>query len=126
MYACFKFNTNKLSNYRPQRSWGKVMFLQASVILLMGVCLPQCMLEYTPIAQDQVHPPRPGTPPKTRCTIPQGQAHPPRPGTPPTRYTPQDKVHPLKTRYTPPKQVHPPTTTAAGSTHPTGMHSCCI
>ena len=23
-------------NYRPQRSWGKVMFLQASVILLMG------------------------------------------------------------------------------------------
>ena len=28
-------------NYRPQRSWGKVMFLQASVILLTGggVCL---------------------------------------------------------------------------------------
>ena len=25
--------------YRPQRSWGKVMFLQASVILLTGGCL---------------------------------------------------------------------------------------
>ena len=33
--------------YRPQRSWGKVMFLQASVILLTGgVCYPSmhCML----------------------------------------------------------------------------------
>ena len=32
----------------PQRSWGKVMFLQASVILLTGGCLPQCMLGYPP------------------------------------------------------------------------------
>ena len=33
----------------PQRSWGKVMFLQASVILLTGGGgLPQCMLGYHP------------------------------------------------------------------------------
>ena len=32
---------NSLNSYRPQRSWGKVMFLQASVILLTGgVCYP--------------------------------------------------------------------------------------
>ena len=49
--------------------------------------------------------------------------------TAPGRYTPQ-QVHPLG-RYTPPWQVHPqqvhrPTTvTAADSTHPTGMLSCC-
>ena len=37
----------KLEYYhRPQRSWGKVMFLQASVILLTGGSLPQCMLGY--------------------------------------------------------------------------------
>ena len=34
--------------YRPQRSWAKVMFLQASVILLTGGGLPQCMLGYPP------------------------------------------------------------------------------
>ena len=34
--------------YRLQRSWGKVMFSQASVILLTAGCLPQCMLGYTP------------------------------------------------------------------------------
>ena len=50
--------------YRPQRSWGKVMFLQVCVILFTGG------------VPDQVHPPGPGTPPPD-------QAHPPR-----TRYTP--------------------------------------
>ena len=34
--------------YRPQRSWAKVIFLQVSVILLTGGCLPQCMLGYPP------------------------------------------------------------------------------
>ena len=70
--------------YRPQRSWGKVMFLQASVILSTGG------------VPDQVHPPGtryppgPGTPPGTRYTPS------PRPSTPPptgTRYTPRDQVH---------------------------------
>ena len=62
---------------------------------------------YTP--QDQVHPLGPGTSPN--------QVHPPGPGTPPgTRYTPWDKVHPCPGpgRYG----------LRAGSTHPTGMHSC--
>ena len=40
--------------YRPQRSWGKVMFSQASVILFTGGCLPQCMLGYAP--QEQTPP----------------------------------------------------------------------
>ena len=82
--------------YRPQRSWGKVMFLQVCVILFTGGGVP-----------DQV-PPRPGTPPRTR--------YPPGPGSPPP-----DQVHPPGTRYTPPgtrytppdqvpprDQVHPP------------------
>ena len=40
--------------YRPQRSWGKVMFSQACVILFTGGFLPQCMLGYHP--QDQTPP----------------------------------------------------------------------
>ena len=72
-----------------------------------------------------IHPPGPGTPPKTRYT-PQDQVQPPRPGTPPkTRYNPQDQVHPPRPGAPPPKTRYtPPTTTAAGGTHPTGMHSC--
>ena len=36
--------SDDLSFYRPQRSWGKVMFLQVSVILLTGVvCIPACL-----------------------------------------------------------------------------------
>ena len=40
--------TGMQSCYCLQRSLDKVMFLQASVILLMGGCLPQCMLGYHP------------------------------------------------------------------------------
>ena len=112
--------------YRPQRSWGKVMFLQVCVILFTGwggvpdQVHPPPWTRYTP--RDQVHPPgttpRPGTPPGTRYT-PLDQVHPPwtrytplGPGPPldqvhpQTRYTPLDQVHPPKTRY-PPDQVHP-------------------
>ena len=46
------------SFYRPQRSWGKVIFSQASVILFTGGGLPQCMLGY--------HPP----PPRDQAGIP--------------------------------------------------------
>ena len=67
--------------YRPQRSWGKVMFLQASVILSTGG------------VPDQVHPPGPGTP--------LDQVHPPGPDTPP----PPDQVHPPPPHW---DQVHPP------------------
>ena len=64
--------------YRPQRSWGKVMFLQVCVILFTGG------------VPDQVLPPR------TRYT-------PPGPGTPPGPDTPpRDQVHPPGARYTPP------------------------
>ena len=56
--------------YRPQRSWAKVMFLQASVILSTGGCLPQCMLGYHPPWSRHLprrrHPPSEQTPPGTR------------------------------------------------------------
>ena len=66
-------NFTLFSYYRPQRSWGKVIFSQASVILLMGggVCSGGV--------------PAPGG-------VPGGDP--------------------------------PGTATAAGGTHPTGMHSC--
>ena len=62
-------------NYRPQRSWGKVMFLQASVILLTG-------------GGAWPGPPGPGTPPPRHTP----QAHPPTRHprhTPPTRHPPR-------------------------------------
>ena len=142
-------------NYRPQRSWGQVMFLQVCVILFTG---GEYLTRYMPPPRDQVHPPdqvhpqyqvhplEPGTPrdqepgtlplgPGTpRDQAPQDQVHPRR-----TRYTPagpgtppQDQVHPHRTRYTPRDQVHPPSVDhagryglRAGGTHPTGMQSCC-
>ena len=81
-----KYVKIKVGYYRPQRSWGKVMFSQACVILFMGgVCLPQCMLGYTPWEQ---------TPPPDQAPPPWDQAPPPgtrqTPGadTPPTRHPP--------------------------------------
>ena len=62
--------------YRPLRSWGKVIFSQASVILLTGGGgLPQCMLGYhpTPRTRDQVPPPR-SRPPGSRHTPPPAQS----------------------------------------------------
>ena len=89
--------------YRPQRSWGKVMFLQASVILStrVGSTWPG-----TPLGPGT--PPRAGTPlPPTRC-IPPGTRYTHR-----TRYRPPGTTHPPQTRCTPwsrypPDQVHPP------------------
>ena len=69
--------------YRAQRSWAKVMFLQASVILLTGGCLPQCMLGYPPPRSR--HPPGPDIPPWSR---PPQTRHPPRPDTPQDQTTP--------------------------------------
>ena len=112
--------------YRPQRSWGKVMFSQACVILFTeGGCLPQCMLGYTPPRADTptrsdtppgpgTTPPRPGTPPGQ--TPLWDQVHPPKPGTPqdqehpPVRH-PQDQVHPPRAdtpRADTPQSRHPP------------------
>ena len=74
--------------YRPQRSWGKVMFSQACVILFtVGGCLPQCMLGYT-------HPPG-ADPPGADKPLPQSrhplEQTPPSPGadTLPRADTPQ-------------------------------------
>ena len=74
--------TRMLSCYCPQRSWGKVIFSQASVILFTGG-LPQCMLGcHMPPPQDQAGtpkdqaPPRPGTPPGPG-TLPGPGRHPP-------------------------------------------------
>ena len=107
-----------LSCYRLQRSWGKVMFLQASVILLTG---GGYLTRYPP---DQV-PLGPGTPPWDQVNPPRTRYTPRGPGTPPwdqvtlprTTYTPQDQVHPLGPGTLPlgpgtplRDQVHPPGT----------------
>ena len=70
-------------HYRLQRSWGKVMFLQASVILLTGgVCLSACW---------------DSTPPRTRHP---GSRHPPEqthhPPDPRSRHTPQEQIPPAQ------------------------------
>ena len=54
--------------YRPQRSWAKVMFLQASVILSTGggVCLSACWDTTPPPPGTRPDPPRPGPPPPSR------------------------------------------------------------
>ena len=95
--------------------WGKVIFLHLFVILFTG---GEYLTRYTPLdqvaPQDQVHPPRPGTPPWTRYTR-QDQVHPPGPGTPPwDQVHPLDQAHPPgpgtppRTRHTPPDQAHTP------------------
>ena len=79
--------------YCPQQSWGKVMFFQASVILLTGgVCLSACW--------DTTHPPE-QTPPLgadtlLEQTLPPRSRHPPR-ADPPSR-------HPPRGRYPPPRE----------------------
>ena len=113
--------------YRPKRSWGKVIFSQACVILFTGGGLPQCMLGYHPQSR---HPPWTRHPPSTdtpmgadtpRPGTPQSR-HPPGPGTPPDQAPPQTR-HPPGSR--------PPSTEHAGrygqrtgGMHPTGMQSC--
>ena len=110
--------TVKLIYYRPQRSWGKVMFSQACVILFTGggVCLSACW-DTTPQGADTppgADPPEPTTPPQSR--------HPPE-QTPPRSRPPTRGVDPPRSR-------HPLAEHAgrygqrAGGTHPTGMQSC--
>ena len=68
-------------HYRPQRSWGKVVFLHVSVTLFTGG-LPHCMLGYTP---------------GTRGRHPAG-ADPPRADTPSTGADPPSTRHPPQHR----------------------------
>ena len=93
--------------YRPQRSWGKAIFSQASVILFTGGgggvrgCLSACW-DTTPLWQGR--PPSKETPP--------GKADPP---------------HPARHEHFPgqtPSLPLPPDGHCNGSLHPTGMHSC--
>ena len=75
---------NYCYHYRPQRSWGKVIFSQASVILFTGGGLPQCMLGYhTPWQED---PPGKADPPGMET--PTGKADAPWQGRPPGKETP--------------------------------------
>ena len=106
------FSGNKVSSvnyiYRPQRSWGKVMFLQASVILLTRGCLPQCMLGY-PLEADTPPPPRAHTHPREQT--PPEQMPPPGADTPPrSRHpwadTPWEQTSPEQT-LTSPRSRHP-------------------
>ena len=65
------FANDTFDLYRPQRSWGKVMFSQACVILFTGGCLPQCMLGYHTLPGadtpwEQTHPPVADTPSGSR------------------------------------------------------------
>ena len=82
-------SANKLWDfYRLQRSWGKVMFLQASVILSTGGGVPDQVHppDQVPPGPGTPPPPGPGTPPRTRYS-------PPRPGTPGTIYLPPGAEH---------------------------------
>ena len=86
----FLTEIEQTSNYRPQWSWAKVMFLQASVILSTGGgCLPRCMLGYPPRTR---HPPGADTP---------QSRHPPRADTPPEADTPLWEQTPPRTRHPP-------------------------
>ena len=67
--------------YRPQRSWAKVMFLQASVILSTGGGAASVH------AGMPAPPPRDQRPPLTRQTPPGPETHPPGPG----RHPPWDQ-----------------------------------
>ena len=110
--------------YRPQRSWGKVMFSQACVILFTeGGCLPQCMLGYTPPRADT--PPRSDSPPGPGTT-PQDQVHPQVRHPSGTRYTPQNQVHPQDQEHPPVRhpqdQVHPPRADTPRADTPQSRH----
>ena len=90
--------------YRPQRSWAKVMFLQASVILSTGggVCLSACW---------DASPPGPETPPRDQRPTHSPSTPPDQADTPPTRQTPPGpETPPPWTRQTLPGTRDPPQT----------------
>ena len=88
-----------------QQNCAKVMFLQASVILLMGGCLSQCMLGYP-------HPP--GADHLLGADNPQEQT-PPRNRQPPEQTTPRSR-HPLGADT--PREQRPPEQTPPGADTP--------
>ena len=106
--------------YRPQRSWGKVMFLQASVILLTGGYLAPPTRADTP--RDQT-PPGADTTPQTR---PPRSRHPLWSRSPPGPDPPGSRHHPPLDQ-TPPEQT--PRADTPRSRHPPGpdptRRACC-
>ena len=90
---CMKSESN-WHIYRPQRSWAKVMFLQASVILSTGgrVSAFACWDTTLPLEQ---------TPPGSRH-------HPPPEQTPPQAQTPSPEPDPLPRTRPPPQNQTPP------------------
>ena len=95
--------------YRPQQSWAKVMFLQASVILLTGrsVCLSACW-DTHPLSRH----PQSRQPPQQTPPTPMG-ADPPR-ADPPSRHPPGSR-HPLPGADTPQSRHLPEQTASLGS-----------
>ena len=85
------------NNYRPQRSWGKVMFLQASMILLTGgVCLSACW----DIPPRSRHPhPRADSPPPQEQTPPPQSRLPPQEQTPPPQHRACWEIRSTRGRY---------------------------
>ena len=86
--------------YHLQTSFAKVMFSQASVILLTGGGLPQCMLGYTPLGADtpQSRHPQSRHPPSR---------HPPE-QTPQVQTPPRADTPLPQSRHLPPQSRHPP------------------
>ena len=99
MYFVQHRKYNESAFYRLQRSWAKVMFLQASVILSTGGGLPQCMLGY------HHHPPPPGA--DTPRSTPPGTRHPPWEQTLRSRHPPGSR-NPSRSRHPPGADTHPP------------------
>ena len=91
--CCIEFRVMlrvELHFYRPQRSYGKVMFLYLSVILSTGECLLRCMLEYT-------HPPGRHTPhPLGSHPLPWADTHPSPADTNPWADTPPRQTPPSR------------------------------
>ena len=98
--------------YRRQRSWGKVMFSQACVILFTGGggCLPQCMLGCHTHPRKQTPPPGSRHPPLEADPPPRSKHRPP----PGSRHPSPWRRHPLGADTPPlPEQTHTP-----GRRHP--------
>ena len=144
LFLHIEFNRHFVIYCRPQTKFAKVMFLHVSVCprgtevpgqVLPGQVHPSPLGQVPPWAGTPWAgtplvgtPPWPGTPPQ--ASTPRQVHHPwagtshPWAGTPPPfRYTPSGYTPPG--RYTPPGTVHAGRYgQQAGSTHPTGIHSC--
>ena len=124
---------NLKPDYRPQRSWAKVMFTGVCDSVHRGGVVPQCMLGYPPTTPGPDHPTPPPeqTPPPSRPNprnrhppgadtpweqIPPGpdtpQEQTPRPDTPPQKQTPPRPDAPWSR---PPGSRHPPDQIPPGS-----------